>query len=144
MLENRGIFYSGGFLYNPQAQAVLLHLRDNQTPNNPNKWAFFGGQNEGAESPENCFIRELGEELGIIIEKGTPQYLCDYLNINRGTWRYIFYIESNKSKADMKLTEGADFDWIPLSKVFSYDLTDKTKRDLKRFIIKLSLSKDVC
>ena len=34
----------------------------------------------------------------------------------------------------MKLGEGEDFDWIPLKKVFEYDLTEKTKRDLNTFM----------
>jgi hypothetical protein len=33
----------------------------------------------------------------------------------------------------MRLHEGADFDWIPIEKVFEYKLTEKTKKDLKKF-----------
>jgi len=34
----------------------------------------------------------------------------------------------------MTLGEGAGFDWIPLAKVFEYDLTEKTAHDLKTFL----------
>ena len=128
------IFYTGGFLYNPKTRSVLLHFRDDKTPNNPNKWAFFGGTSEGQESPKECFARELQEELGIKVAEEEIQSVCDYLNVDRGTWRYTFYVESDKEKSEMTLGEGADFDWIPLEKVFEYDLTDKTVRDLKTFI----------
>lgn len=34
----------------------------------------------------------------------------------------------------MTLGEGADFEWIALEKVFRYDLTEKTRMDLEKFI----------
>jgi|SRR3989344_6503253 len=128
------LFFAGGFLYNPKTKSVLLHLRDNKTPNSPNQWAFFGGTNEGDESPKECLIRELNEELGIDIPEQDIKPVCDYLNTNRGTWRYVFYIQSELDKSQMKLGEGADFDWIPLTEVFDYDLSEKTADDLKIFL----------
>ena len=61
-------FWAGGFLYNPDNNSVLLHQRDAKTKFNPNAWAFFGGLNEGTETPLQCFIRELSEELGCKLE----------------------------------------------------------------------------
>ena len=34
----------------------------------------------------------------------------------------------------MQLTEGEDFEWIPIDRVFGYDLTEKTERDLRTFL----------
>lgn len=127
-------FYAGGFLYNPETRSVLLQLRDDKTPIHPNQWGFFGGKSEKNESPKECFIRELEEELGIKIQNGDIKHLCDYLNIDRNIWRHIFYVESKLNKSKMTLNEGAGFDWIPLDKLSAYDLTEKTKQDLKKFI----------
>lgn len=127
-------FYAGGFLYNPKNQTVLLHLRDGNTPVNPNMWGFFGGTSEGDESPRECCVREWREELGITIDPLNLTLLCDYLNTERNTWRYVFYMESALKKEEMTLGEGADFDWIPLEKVFEYNLTDKTRHDLCYFV----------
>jgi len=127
------LFFAGGFLYNPQTNSVLLHKRDLKSKFNPSKWAFFGGKSEGDENPTEVFMREMREELGIEIPKDQMISLCDYLNEKFNTHRYIFYVESDLKKDEMKLNEGADFDWIPLEKVFTYDLTEKTKRDLELF-----------
>ncbi|OGI16250.1 MAG: hypothetical protein A3E38_02765 [Candidatus Moranbacteria bacterium RIFCSPHIGHO2_12_FULL_54_9] len=77
-------FYAGGFLYNPETRAVLLHLRDGHTEVNPHKWGFFGGESEGKETPEECCIREWKEELAIDVDAQELIPLCDYLNTDRG------------------------------------------------------------
>lgn len=127
-------FYAGGFLYNPKTKEVLLHKRDGKTKINPNKWAFFGGLNENNETPKETFIREVEEELGIKLSDGNIVHLCDYLNTDLDTYRYVFYAKSELNKNEMILGEGAGFGWIPLNAVFDYDLTDKTVNDLKIFI----------
>lgn len=127
-------FYAGGFLYNPATKSVLLHKRDDKAKVNPNQWAFFGGLNEKNETPKQTFARELKEELGIVIPGNKIKPLCDYFNEELQTYRYVFFAESNLGKSSMRLNEGEGFDWISLGKVFEYDLTEKTARDIKTFL----------
>ena len=127
-------FYAGGFLYNVKIRSVLLHKRDGKTKINPNAWTFFGGLKEGNETPRETFMRELNEELNIDIKKNEIKTLCDYLNEELQTYRFVFYVESDLEKSQMKLGEGEDFDWISLGKVFEYNLTEKTKKDLQVFL----------
>jgi len=116
-------FYAGGFLYNPKTRSVLLHKRDSKAKVNPSQWAFFGGLNKENETPKQTFVRELEEELGIKIPEEKIMPLCDYLNEELQTYRYVFFVESDLDKSQMQLTEGEYFDWIPLDKVFEYVLT---------------------
>lgn len=127
-------FYSGGFLYNLKAGSILLHKRDSRAKVNPNQWAFFGGLNEKGETPKQTFVREIQEELGIKILEDRIVPLCDYLNEELQTYRHVFFVESDLDKSQMRLTEGEDVDWIPLDKVFEYNLTGKTVGDLKLFL----------
>jgi len=84
-------FYAGGFLFNPKTCSVLLHLRDDKTPIHPNQWGFFGGLNEGPESPTECFLREFKEETGVTLNGEEVQPVCNYLNQKHKTWRYVFF-----------------------------------------------------
>lgn len=127
-------FFAGGFLYNPQTKEVLLHKRDSNTNVNPDKWAFFGGTSQDGENSVQTFIREIKEELGITLEASEVIPLCDYLNTDRGTHRYSFYVISDAKKEDMVLGEGSDFDWVPLDTVFRLDATQKTFDDLNTFL----------
>jgi 8-oxo-dGTP pyrophosphatase MutT (NUDIX family) len=127
-------YWSGGFLYDPAARAVLLHQRDGNTKFNPNKWAFFGGLNEGEEDPVACFLREVFEELGLAARREQVVPLRDYLNTELDTYRHVFYVVSDVKKEDLTLGEGAGFDWVPLSRIGEYDLTDRTREDLAFFL----------
>ncbi|MFA6513769.1 MAG: NUDIX hydrolase [Patescibacteria group bacterium] len=133
-MENKDKIYAGGFLYNSETKEVLLHKRDGNTEHNPNQWAFFGGAGENGETPVQTFIREMKEELNIDILENQIKPLCNYFNNRSQRHRNIFFVESRLEKSQMRLGEGADFDWIKLDKVFDYDLHDNSARDLKFFL----------
>lgn len=127
-------FWAGTILYNHSRDRVLLQKRDTNAPVNPNLWAFFGGVGEKGEAPEDCVVRELQEELGILVNKGKLMPLRDYLDEKSMTWRFVFMMEFDQEKSHMTLGEGEDFDWVPLDKALKYDLTDNTRSDLEFFI----------
>ena len=122
------------FLFDQKLNSVLLHQRDEYTVFNPNMWAFFGGGCSINEIPEECAVRELEEETGITVNKKDIVLLTNYYNEELETHRYIFFIEKYVSKLDIHLTEGKDCEWVSLDKVFDYDLTENTERDLKMFL----------
>jgi mutator protein MutT len=132
-------FWAGGFLFNPKNNSVLLHKRDSNIKFNPNSWAFFGGLNEGAETPINCFIREIDEEIGIKLKTEEVITLCNYFNEEFQTHRFVFYVLNEKTKSEFVLNEGEDFDWVSLGKIDDYKLTEKTERDLKFFKLNRSI-----
>lgn len=127
-------FYAGGFLFNPLTEEILLHKRDDKTTKHPNKWAFFGGSSEEGETPLQTFVREIKEELGITIQIDEVMPLRNYLNPEFGTQRHVFYVVRDTPKNQMVLGEGADFDWVPLGKVFGYDATPMTLNDITYFL----------
>ena len=127
-------FSAQGFLYDPKKEAVFLHLRDLKTKHSPGKWGFFGGLGEIGETPVMAFIRELYEEINLKISPEKVKTLRSYPNEVAKTMRYVFFVESGVDVSDLKLGEGAGFKWIPTSKVFEYDLTQKTRDDLIFFL----------
>ncbi|MDP1690275.1 MAG: NUDIX domain-containing protein [bacterium] len=122
-----------GFLFNPKNKKVLLHLRDNNAKQNPNKWAFFGGASDGNESPKQCFARELNEEIELDVLPQDMKYLRGYFNEKVRQQQYIFYVESDIAKENLNLKEGAGLEWISLERINEYDLYDKAREDLEFF-----------
>ncbi len=58
----------------------LLQFRDGAAPENPLLWDFFGGSREKGETPVECAIREVDEELEL---KVTPD---DLENLGEFEW----------------------------------------------------------
>ncbi len=138
-IERRPKFWAGGFLFDAQARKVLLHLRDDQTPFNPNRWAFFGGLNEGNESFGECFVRELHEEIGLQVEPHRVTYLRDYARTTVAQHRAVFYALSDVPSERLRLGEGAGLAWIALDEISKLDLTEPTREDLEYFVARLDL-----
>lgn len=126
------LFYSGGFLYNPASQKILLHKRDDKTKNSPGSWAFFGGLSKNNEKPIDTFIRELFEETGLKLKPESIKKLTEYFNPDFDTQRYVFFSEVRK-EAPINLNEGMGFGWFTVSEAIRLNLSKRTREDLLLF-----------
>ena len=124
--------YSGGFLLDSDLNLILLHKRDKNTTDNPNLWAFFGGNSEENENPIDTFTRELKEELGIEIDNDKIHPLRDYFNPDFNTHRNVFYAEFD-STLPLNLSEGENIGWFSLEEAFQLNLSKRTEEDLTYF-----------
>ncbi|MBP9855814.1 MAG: NUDIX domain-containing protein [Candidatus Pacebacteria bacterium] len=129
--------HSCGFLWNPEKREILLHLRDGNTTHSPNKWAFFGGGWEEGETLEECFVRELKEELNVEVKVSELKLVKNYINDSTGLPRSVYMVKSTLPKSAMTLSEGADFDWVPLDRALDLDLGPQTRKDLEEIIPQL-------
>lgn len=127
-------FWAGGFLYDRARASVFLHQRDGNTRMNPHKWAFFGGQSEPGETYLDCFVREIGEEIGLRIQPAQAIYLREYMNRLVNQYRVVFYIESDIPAERLVLGEGAGFGWFTFDAAHRLDLAQKTREDLVYFV----------
>ena len=64
---------SGALFLCPSTQRVMLSLRAPHKTHSMN-WSVWGGMHEGAETPKECLIREMQEEMGNVpvIDKFYP------------------------------------------------------------------------
>lgn len=63
-----------------QQDGLILATQRSATMSLPRKWEFPGGKLETGETPQNCLLRELQEELGISvsINQGLPPLTHSY------------------------------------------------------------------
>jgi 8-oxo-dGTP diphosphatase len=90
---------------------ILLHLRDDKpTIAYPNMWVLPGGYIEEHESPEQCIIREIKEELGIELQK-----VSLFVTATRSYGiEHTFAANANFDSAAIHLTEGQAIRWFSL------------------------------
>lgn len=78
----------------------------------PNLWEFPGGKIEEGESHDTALIREIKEELDIIIEIGgnVEDTYFEYENFTIQLTSYLATINSG----EMKAAEHAEIKWVPI------------------------------
>jgi 8-oxo-dGTP diphosphatase len=53
---------------------LMLHRTKKEKDYNKDKWIGIGGKFENGESPEDCAVREIREETGLIVETSDLEY----------------------------------------------------------------------
>ncbi|MFT4250437.1 MAG: NUDIX domain-containing protein [Candidatus Woesearchaeota archaeon] len=108
---------------------ILLQLRDEHAPTNPNVWAFFGGGMDAEETPREAIIREAQEELSYQLSKPVLFMKRQQAHPHFKT-EYIFYETYNNQP--LTLHEGADMGWFSRE-----ELSDLAMNQQHRYILEL-------
>lgn len=110
-------------------------MRDANASVSPNVFSLFGGGIEGYESPEDCLVREIKEELCIEINNFE---LFKKYEFDVGD-RYVFHVEvGGKFESEVVVMEGKYGKFVTLNEAINvYPTSEKTKIILREFCVKL-------
>lgn len=88
---------------------ILLFLRDD-TPSipYPNMWDIPGGHVENSETPEQCIVREMKEEMDLDIEGFHLFSVTEFPDRTE----YTFWEKANLDIDKIQLTEGKRLKWF--------------------------------
>jgi 8-oxo-dGTP diphosphatase len=96
-------------------QDVLLFLRDNKPDiPYPDTWDVPGGHVEDGETPEQCIVREMREEMGIEL-KGFQLFSSIEFD---DRIEYTFWKSENLDIDSIRLTEGQRLKWFTQEEVY--------------------------
>ena len=99
---------------------VLLFLRDNKKGiPYPNCWDVLGGNVEEGETPLQCIIREMKEEIDFDLENPALFRVCDMGD----RIEHTFWQKENFDIDSLVLTEGQRLQWFTEKEIFA--MTDK-------------------
>lgn len=99
----------------------ILITQKGNTGRFANKWEFPGGKIDEGETPEECIIRELLEELNIGIQVDSFFGECVH-TYPEGENIVLAYVCSWQS-GEITLTEHNDYKWVTVNELNQYDLT---------------------
>ena len=101
-----------------QNNKVLIGLRS-ESDNGGGLWEFPGGKIEIDESSENAVIRELSEELDIIVRK--PKKIMQYLHRFKNLIYDISFFEVISFKGSIKKIVHDELEWVDLDSIKNYN-----------------------
>lgn len=104
--------------YNKKSE-ILLFLRDDK--NNipyPNTWDLLGGHLEAGESPEECIIREMKEELNLELSDFSKFAQIEFHDRTEHT----YFKKLDVDLIELSLREGQKLSWFRIDDLAEIDL----------------------
>ena len=92
-------------------QVLMLHRVKKKKDINKDKWIGIGGKFEGEESPDECLLREAGEETGLTLTSWRCRGVVTFLNdCCEGEFMYLFTADGFEGK--LKDCDEGDLQWV--------------------------------
>lgn len=109
-----------------EGKYLMLHRTKKKNDINKEKWLGIGGKFEDKESPEECIIREVKEETGLILNSVSLRGILTFINTICET-EYIFVFTSNDFTGNLVECNEGDLQWVDKEKVTSLNLWEGDK-----------------
>lgn len=95
----------------------------NKKPNDihEGKWNGLGGKFEAGETPEECIVREVQEESGLVIRDPRWHGLLLFPNFKGNDW-YVFVFTATEFTGDLIESPEGQLEWIPDENLKSLNL----------------------
>jgi 8-oxo-dGTP diphosphatase len=105
----------------PDGERVLVTQRSESMPH-PLKWEFPGGKLKPGETPENCIIREIREELGV--EISVLQLLPSVKHVYAQNCVKLIPFICRIERGAIRLSEHRSYRWVHRSDLEEMDWLD--------------------
>lgn len=102
-----------------ERDGLVLAAQRSEVMSLPLKWEFPGGKIRQGESPEECLIREIDEEMGVKVTITCPLKLSTYRypSVMVTLYPFICYLKKEEPVA----FEHAALQWLPLDQLHTLD-----------------------
>lgn len=105
---------------------LMLHRIKKEKDINKDKWIGIGGHFETGESPEDCLLREVFEETGLVLTsyrfRGILTFLCDDI-----TDYYICLYTADGFEGELKECNEGTLEWVAKNKIDDLELWEGDK-----------------
>ncbi|MBR5047305.1 MAG: 8-oxo-dGTP diphosphatase [Eubacterium sp.] len=102
-------------------QYLMLLRNKKKNDENAGKWIGVGGHFEEGESPEECMLREVYEETGLILTGYQYRGIVTFVS-DRYETEYMHLFTATGFRGTLKDCREGDRRWIPKDQVFSLNL----------------------
>lgn len=104
------------------ADNQILCVKRGKHKSLPDKWEFPGGKIEEGETHEQAIIREIMEELRVIVQVNKHILTTDYEYQDFSVTLHFYY--ANIIKGDIQLMEHQEYLWVKQSELSHLDFAE--------------------
>lgn len=101
---------------------LMIYRNKKENDYHKNKWNGLGGKFDPGESPEECAIREIKEESGLIVKSiAMKGFITFPLFDGKDDW-YVFLFTADEYKGTLIDSPEGKLEWIPNDKLLELNL----------------------
>lgn len=105
---------------------LMLHRIKKVNDENHDKWIGVGGKFEAGESPEDCLLREVKEETGLMLTDYRYRGLVTFVSDEWGT-EYMHLFTATGFEGEMKTCDEGELVWVPKSEIENLNIWEGDK-----------------
>ncbi|MGE5497321.1 MAG: NUDIX hydrolase [Syntrophothermus sp.] len=114
-----------------EGKTLMLHRIKKQNDMHEGKWNGLGGKLENGETPEECVIREVREESGLLISDPKLHGFITFPAFDGFEDWYVFVFTAEKFSGDLIDSNEGHLEWIPDDKLTELNLWEGDRTFLK-------------
>lgn len=103
-------------------RTLMLHRIKKKNDVHEGKWNGLGGKFEPGETPEECAIREIKEESGLLMKNPRMHGLITFPMFDGKKDWYVFLFTASKFEGELIDSQEGKLGWIPNEKLLNLNL----------------------
>ena len=111
---------------------LMLYRNKKEDDPNEGKWIGVGGKFEPGEAPDDCMLREVREETGIVPER---YHFCGVIHFISDTWEdedmYLYRAEAGTAEEAKAVCSEGELRWIPEEQLMDLTMWEGDRLFLK-------------
>ena len=96
---------------------LLLHRNKKDGDVHKGKWIGVGGKVEKGETPEECIVREVYEETGLVICQPHLKGMITFPEFTANKDWYVYVFVAKEFSGNVKECDEGTLEWVPYSEV---------------------------
>lgn len=105
---------------------LMLHRVKKVNDENHDKWIGVGGKFEDGESPEDCLLREVKEETGLVLKTFSYRGIVTFVSDKFET-EYMHLFSATEYEGELQACDEGELVWVPKADILKLNIWEGDK-----------------